>query len=167
MILNCFTRRFQTVPCVGGHLYPGSQDVSPEGLAPPPVLTAALKAGAVCGQQPGLLCLGGACPFAEEVGCAAGSPLSPGRLGERTTAGLGGTGRPLHLQVVFSSVFVHFLPGSAQPMSEGSVTLKQKHFENCCGSPQSAPPSEHLFKGAARQHLAGIARWFCVGLFSK
>ena len=91
--------------------------VSPEDLAPP-FLTAALEAGAVCGQQPGLLlCQGGACPFAEEAGCAAGSPLSPGGLGERTRAELGGPGRPLHLQVVFSSVFAHFLPGSAHLMS--------------------------------------------------
>lgn len=125
----------------GGHLYPGSPAVSPKGLAPPPVLTAALEAGAVCGQQPGLLlCLGGACPFAEEAGCAAGSPLSPGRLGERTRAELGGPGWPLYLQVVFSSVFVHFLPGSAHPMSEGCAALKQKHFENCCGSPQKGVP---------------------------
>ena len=112
----------------------------PQRPCPPPVLTAALEAGAVCGQQPGLLCLGGACPFAEEAGCVAGSPLSPGRLGGRTRAELGGPGRPLHLQVVFSTVFVHFLPGSAHPMSEGCAALKQKHFENCCGSPQKGVP---------------------------
>ena len=126
------------MPCAGGHLYPGSPAVSPEDLAPPPpFLTAALEAGAVCGQQPGLLlCPGGACPSAEEAGCAAGSPLSPGGLGERTRAELGGPGRPLHLQVVFSSVFAHFLPGSAHLMPEDSAALKQKHFENCRRSPQ-------------------------------
>lgn len=129
------------MPCVGGHLYPGPPAVSPEDLAPPPILTAALEAGAVCGQQPGLLlCPGGAFPFAEEAGCVAGSPLSPGGLGERTRAELGGPGRPLHLLVVFSSVFAHLLPGSAHPMPEGSAALKQKRFENCSGSPQRGVP---------------------------
>ena len=63
---------------------------------------AAFKAGAVWVQQTGfLLCLSCACPFAEEEEWAAGSPLSPGGLGERTRAEMGGPGPPLHLQLVF------------------------------------------------------------------
>lgn len=52
-------------------------------------------------------------------------------------------------------------------MSEGSATLKQKHFENCSGIPLRGvlQLGEHLFKGAARQPLAGIPRWLFGTVF--